>query len=73
MVSWLAKLCLTVVAVVSITGCDIAERIIDPVKKERKVLVNKVYEKDGLSFSYPDNWTVTEDSIIENGIRHNKS
>jgi hypothetical protein len=51
-------------------GCNAVEKIIDPVKKERKQIVKKEYRKDGLSFSYPDNWRITEDTIIDQGIRH---
>lgn len=56
--------------VVSQTACTIVQKIIDPVKKERKEIVTRYYEKDGLSFLYPDNWQVTEDAPIENDIRH---
>ncbi len=52
------------------TACALVEKVIDPVKKERKAIVSKRYENDGLSFSYPDNWQVTEDLSIENGLRH---
>ncbi len=51
-------------------SCSIVEKVIDPAKKERKQIATKVYEKDGLSFSYPDNWNITEDTIIDKGIRH---
>lgn len=68
---------LRVAAAVSLTaviftaaGCNVAQKILDPVKKERKEIRTKPYEKDGLSFSCPDNWSVTEDEILETGIRH---
>jgi hypothetical protein len=51
------------------TSCAVVQKIIDPVKKERTDLVIKHYDKDGLKFSYPDNWRVTEDTIVENNIR----
>ncbi len=47
------------------TSCQIVEKIIDPVKKERIEIVEKVYEKDGLSISYPDNWQITEDTVTK--------
>jgi len=52
------------------TSCQVVEKIINPVKKERKEIVKKVYEKNGLSFSHPDNWKVTEDSILAEGTRY---
>ena len=61
---------LVLILVFSQAACAVVERIANPVKKERKAIVTKQYEKDGLSFAYPDNWQVTEDAPIENGIRH---
>ncbi len=61
---------LVLILVFSQAACTVVGKIIDPVKKERKAIVTKQYEKDGLSFSYPDNWHITEDAPIENGIRH---
>src|SRR5688572_23284807 len=61
---------LVLIVVFSQTACTVVQKIVDPVKKERKEIVIKHYDKDGLIFSYPDNWKVTEDSIIENDIRH---
>jgi len=51
-------------------SCKIAEKIINPVKKEQKEIVKKIYEKNGLSFSYPSNWQVTADEILEEGVRN---
>lgn len=45
-------------------------KIIDPVKKEQKEVVTKTYEKNGLSFLYPDNWQVSEDEILDGGARY---
>jgi len=51
-------------------SCQMVEKIIDSKKKARKGIVSKVYARDGLSFSYPDNWQITEDKISEKGLRH---
>jgi hypothetical protein len=64
----LATIVVTVVAMQS--ACAGVEKILNPVKKERAEISVKQYEKDGLSFSYPDNWSVTEDSSVDNDIRH---
>ena len=50
-------------------SCQFAEQIIDPVKKERKEITTKEYSKDGVKFTYPDNWKITEDNIIEGKSR----
>ena len=64
------SLCFAVAVCFVSASCQIVEKIINPVKKERKIITTKVYEKNGLSFSYPDNWKVTEDSILEEGSRY---
>lgn len=51
-------------------SCEFAGKLINPQKKLRANIVTKVYEKDGLSFSYPDNWRVTEDTILEGATRY---
>lgn len=50
-------------------GCQFVESIINPIKPERNELTLKEYLKDGLSFSYPDNWSVNDDKKMENGVR----
>ncbi|CAN5470715.1 hypothetical protein BH20ACI1_BH20ACI1_20630 [soil metagenome] len=51
------------------TACQSIEKIIDSRKKPQKEIVTKVYEKNGLSFSHPNNWKVTEDSFLDDGRR----
>lgn len=36
-----------------------------PGKKVEKVIVEKVYEKNGVKFSYPEDWQIVEDKIFE--------
>ena len=50
-------------------SCRVVEKVINPVKKERKEIVKKVYEKSGVSFLHPDNWQVSEDSTSDEGVR----
>lgn len=33
-------------------------------------MVAKTYEKNDLSFSYPDNWKINEDEMLEEGARY---
>ena len=61
---------LALMLVFSQAACAVVEKIANPKKKEHRAIVTSQYEKDGLSFSYPNNWQVTEDAPIENGIRH---
>ena len=55
---------------IATTACQVVEKLADPAKTVRTDIKTKAYDKDGLSFSYPDNWTVTEDEILENGLRY---
>lgn len=48
-----------------LTACQSFEKLIDSRKNPQKEIVKKVYEKNGLSFSHPNNWQITEDSILE--------
>lgn len=52
------------------TACGLVEKIVDPAKTVQKEIATKLYDKDGLRFSYPDNWKVTEDEVLENGLRY---
>ncbi|MCY7347252.1 MAG: hypothetical protein LH614_13645 [Pyrinomonadaceae bacterium] len=53
----------------ALTSCQFVEKIIDSRKKPQKEFVTKVYEKNELNFLYPDNWNVTEDTMLEDGRR----
>lgn len=65
------RIALVVLTIVVLqASCAVVQKILDPAKKERKAIVTKSYHKDGLRFSYPDNWKVTEDTILENNVRH---
>jgi hypothetical protein len=44
----------------SITSCKFAENVVISQQKS-DALVVRVYEKDGLSFSYPGGWKITRD------------
>jgi hypothetical protein len=50
-------------------SCQIVEQAVNPVKKESKSITKKSYNKDRLSFSYPDNWKITEDTLLEDKSR----
>ncbi|MDQ3130169.1 MAG: hypothetical protein M3Q99_05345 [Acidobacteriota bacterium] len=52
-----------------LASCQSVEKIIDSNKKPQKEFVTKVYEKNELNFSYGDNWRISEDTILEDGIR----
>jgi hypothetical protein len=50
------------------SSCQIIKRIRAP-KKIEKEIVEKTYQKDGVGFSYPDDWFVNEDEISEKNVR----
>ncbi len=52
-----------------LASCQSVEKIIDSNKNPQKEFVTKVYEKNGLSFSYANNWRISEDTVLEDGIR----
>lgn len=66
-----AKLVLFFIITISFAAVSCAgiEKIINLPKREQKEIVAKTYEKNGLSFSHPDNWQVSEDEILEEGAR----
>jgi hypothetical protein len=58
-----------VIFCVSIASCQMAQKLLDDKKSER-AFTTKKYEKNGFSVSHPDNWTLTEDEILEGGARY---
>lgn len=60
---------LLVFLVLVTASCRAAREIIYPVKSERTEITVREYDRDGVKFSYPDNWKVTDDSVLENGNR----
>lgn len=59
----------TLAICIAALACQSVEKIIDARKKPQKEIITKVYEKNGLSFSFPNNWQITEDTILEDGRR----
>ena len=41
-----------------------------PGTKKEKEIVGKIYDKNGVKFSYPEYWQIVEDSISENNVIH---
>ncbi len=50
------------------SSCQLIKRI-RASKKVEKEIVEKTYQKDGLVFSYPDNWFINEDKTSEKNVR----
>jgi hypothetical protein len=49
-------------------GCLQKDRY--PLKKARSEIVTRQFDKGGLAFSFPDNWRITRDAMIEDDTRH---
>jgi len=61
---------LLIVLLFATSACQFVKKIVDPTKTVRKEITTKTYVENGLSFVYADNWRVTEDEILENGVRY---
>lgn len=64
------RLLAIIAACVLAMGCGIVSKLVSPQKKMRASITTKVYEKDGLSFSYADNWKISEDEIVSDRVRY---